>query len=60
MMNRTEFLNKAIRFLLFGLLALIAVLTGSRAVTGNDCSACPGKGICRGDTDCTIFLSEKK
>jgi hypothetical protein len=59
-MNRTEFLKKAIRFLLFGLLTLIAFLTGGRAVAGSDCSACPGKGICKGETDCSIFLSEQK
>jgi hypothetical protein len=59
-MNRTEFLKKAIRFILFGVLALIAVLTGGRAVIGNECTACPGKGICRGESDCSIFLSDRK
>ncbi|HAM10429.1 MAG: hypothetical protein A2X05_01080 [Bacteroidetes bacterium GWE2_41_25] len=59
-MNRTVFLEKVIRFILFGVLALIAVLTGSRAVIGNECTACPGKGICRGESDCSIFLSDRK
>jgi len=59
-MNRTEFLKIVIRYLLFGLLAIIAVITGSRAVTGNECTACPGKGICRGESDCSTFLSDQK
>jgi hypothetical protein len=57
-MNRNEFVKKVVRYLLFGLLAGIALLTGSRIVTGSDCSSCPGKGICQGETDCSIYLSE--
>jgi hypothetical protein len=59
-MNRIEFLKKVIRYLLFGLLAVIVALTGSRTVVGSDCSSCPGKGICSGESDCSTFLSEKK
>jgi hypothetical protein len=57
-MKRVEFINKAIRYLLFGLLAGIALLTGGRALTGSDCSSCPGKGICTGESDCSTYLSE--
>jgi hypothetical protein len=57
-MDRTEFLKKFMRYLLFGLLALVAAIGGSRAVSGADCSACPGKGICRGESDCSKFLDE--
>jgi hypothetical protein len=57
-MNRNEFLNKVIRYLLFGLLAIAALITGSKVVSGADCSSCPGKGICAGETDCSKFLSE--
>jgi hypothetical protein len=57
-MYRTEFLKKVIWYLLFGLLACIAVITGSRVVTGASCSSCPGKGICKGESDCSTFLSE--
>jgi hypothetical protein len=57
-MNRIEFVKKVVRYLLFGFIAGIAFLTGSRVVTGSDCSSCPGKGICRGETDCSIYLSE--
>jgi hypothetical protein len=58
-MSRTDFLNKIIRYLLFGLLAAIIAVTGKKAISGNDCSACPGKGICSGNTDCSTFLSAK-
>lgn len=58
-MNRSDFVKKVIRYLLFGVLAVAAVITGSRVVTGADCSSCPGKGICLGETDCSTFLSEK-
>jgi hypothetical protein len=57
-MKRSEFVKKVIRYLLFGLLALVAVVTGSKAVTGSDCSSCPGKGICAGESDCSTFLSD--
>jgi hypothetical protein len=57
-MNRNDFVKKVVRYLLFGLLAGIALLTGSRVVTASDCSSCPGKGICKGDTDCSTYLSE--
>jgi len=58
-MNRNEFLQKVIRYLLFGFIAAVIALTGRRAVISNDCSACPGKGICSGETDCNTFLSQK-
>jgi hypothetical protein len=57
-MNRIEFIKKVIRYLLFGFLAGIALLTGHRIVTGANCSSCPGKGICSGETDCSTYLSE--
>lgn len=58
-MNRIEFVKKVIRFMLFALLGGIALLTGSRIATGTDCSSCPGKGICVGESDCSTFLSDK-
>jgi hypothetical protein len=58
-MNRIEFVKKIIRYLLFGLLGGIAFLTGSRIAAGSDCSSCPGKGICVGESDCSTFLSDK-
>jgi hypothetical protein len=56
-MNRKNFIFKVIRYLLFGALAGIAFFTGSKVVTGSDCKACPGKGICKGESDCSIFLT---
>jgi hypothetical protein len=55
-MNRTDFIKTAFRYLLFSLLALIAIVTGSKAVLASDCSSCPGKGICKGDIDCDKYL----
>jgi hypothetical protein len=57
-MNRSDFVYKLLRLLLFGALAGIAIITGSRAVTGSDCKTCPGNGICKGESDCSIFLTE--
>jgi hypothetical protein len=44
--------------LLFGLLVLVAVVTGSKVVAGTNCSSCPGKGICAGESDCSKFLND--
>jgi hypothetical protein len=54
-MNRTDFLHKMTRYLLFAVLALAAFLLGGKAVYGSDCSACPGKGVCAGTTDCSKY-----
>lgn len=58
-MNRDKFIKKFIRFLLFGLLALIAVAMGNRIVGNSDCNSCPGKGLCSGEQDCFKYLSRK-
>jgi len=57
-MDRIDFIRKLIRYLLFGLLALMAAVTGSKVVASSDCSNCPGKGICAGESDCSTFLKE--
>jgi hypothetical protein len=54
-MTRNEFFKKLIRFGLLVILSLIVFALGSRVVTGNDCSACPGKGICNGEKDCNKY-----
>jgi hypothetical protein len=54
-LTRTEFLKKAIRGLLIAFLAFLALTLGSKAVKGNDCSSCPGNGICKGETDCSKY-----
>ena len=53
--SRLQFLDKLIRGLLVAFLAFLALTLGSNAVKGNDCSSCPGKGICKGETDCDKY-----
>ena len=57
-MNRFDFIRKLMRYLLLGLIALIVFALGKKVITGNDCSVCAGKGICRGETDCGKFNNE--
>jgi hypothetical protein len=54
-MKRGEFIRKLIRYGLLALLTLIVFALGNRVVTGNDCSACRGNGICGGKTDCNKY-----
>jgi hypothetical protein len=54
-MNRNTFLKRIVQLVLFGILAVIAILLGNRAVSGDDCSSCSGKGICNGEIDCSKF-----
>lgn len=54
-MTRPDFLKKLARSLLIAFLAFLALSLGSKAVRGNDCSACRGKGICDGDIDCVKY-----
>ncbi len=45
--TRGEFVRGLIRILMISVLAIIAVSLGTRAVTvEQDCSGCPGKGVC--------------
>jgi hypothetical protein len=57
-MKRKDFIRKIIQYLLFGILAGIAIFLGSRAVSGTKCSSCPGKDICSGEKDCSKYLNE--
>jgi hypothetical protein len=57
-MTRIEFFKKIIRLGLLAILALIVFVLGNRVVTGQDCSSCPGKGICSGETDCDNYKKE--
>jgi hypothetical protein len=57
-MNRGEFLRRMIRYLLLLLIGVVAVIAGSKAVSANTCSSCPGKGICGGESDCSKYLPE--
>jgi hypothetical protein len=53
--TRPEFLKKLARSILLAFLAFLALSLGSRTVSGKDCSTCPGKGLCKGDTDCSKY-----
>ena len=55
-MSRTDFFKVLIRYLLLGLIAVIAITLGRKAVKGDNCSACPGNGICKGAGDCSEYL----
>lgn len=54
-MSRNDFFKKLGRYILLMLIALIVISLGKRITGGNDCSACPGKGICNGKTDCNKY-----
>jgi hypothetical protein len=58
-MRRVDFLTRLGQLFLLSVLALTAVLLGRRAVNGNTCNSCPGKGICSDLSDCSTFLSLK-
>jgi len=58
--TRAVFLNEIIRIMMASLLAFIAISLGKRISNTNDCSNCPGLGICKGEADCGKFLAEKK
>jgi hypothetical protein len=57
-MNRKDFFRNLIRFMLLGLLSGIAVILGKKVITGTNCEVCPGSGICKGESDCSKFLSD--
>jgi hypothetical protein len=58
-MSRLDFFRKIIRYLLLMLLGIITIFLANRVVSGNDCSACPGNGICKGESDCSKFFVSK-
>jgi hypothetical protein len=54
-MSRFDFLRKTGRYILLMLIVVIAVALGKKVVSGNNCSVCPGNGICKGETDCRNY-----
>lgn len=54
-MPRNEFLKKVIQAGLLLILALISLALGGKVVTGNNCTGCPSKAVCRGESSCEIF-----
>jgi hypothetical protein len=57
-LNRKDFFIKVARILLASILAVIAIALGSKVAMGNDCSKCPGNGVCSGEADCEKYLSK--
>jgi len=58
--TRKEFLNKLLRIMLITVLAVIAFLLGDRVSSGQNCSECAGRGFCKGESDCSNYLSGAK
>jgi hypothetical protein len=58
-MRRNDFIKRLIQLALLGILTLVAVLLGGKTVKEDDCYVCPGKGICRGENDCSIYKINK-
>jgi hypothetical protein len=54
-MARSEFIKMVIRAGLLLILVLVSVVLGKRVVSGNDCSGCPGSGVCKGISDCDSY-----
>jgi hypothetical protein len=59
MIDRKEFLNRFARMMLLALLGALSVILGRKAVSGTDCSSCPGKGICLGESDCSTYNNKR-
>ncbi len=53
--TRDVFLKKVIRIGLLALLSIISFALAGKIALGNNCSVCPGKGICNGKTDCNKY-----
>ena len=59
-MYRAEFVRKFIRLIMISVLALIAIMLGTRVVSGANCSVCPGSGICNGLSDCNNYSGNEQ
>jgi vancomycin permeability regulator SanA len=55
MMRRDIFIRRLMRYALLLIMAVLVMILGRKVVIGQDCSACPGKGICNGKTDCNKY-----
>lgn len=54
--SRNNFLNKSGRMALLFMLALIVFILGGRIAGSSSCNQCPGRGLCKGEDDCTKYL----
>jgi len=60
LVHRKDFIVIIIRTGLLFLLGAVTFFLSGRISKANNCGSCPGNGICKGETDCSIFLSENK
>ena len=54
-MTRGAFFKRLMQVTILAVLSLVVFMLGNKVVTGKDCDACPGKGICNGETDCENY-----
>jgi len=54
-MERINFIKRLTRYIILFLMLIIVAVLGNKIVTGKDCSACPGNGICNGETECDNY-----
>ena len=54
-MGRNDFIKRLVRYFILFLMTIIVVALGNKIVSGKDCSVCPGKGICNGESDCDKY-----
>jgi hypothetical protein len=55
MMRRDIFIRKLMRYVLLIIMVVLIMILGRKVVIGQNCSACPGNGICNGKTDCNKY-----
>ncbi len=58
--SRNNFLKKIGRVILLSVLAAIVLIIGGRIASGSSCDNCPGRGLCKGDNDCSNYLPGRK
>ncbi|MFZ0281838.1 MAG: hypothetical protein WAL29_09325 [Bacteroidales bacterium] len=54
-MTRNEFFKKLMQAGLLLILSLISLALGGKIVSGNSCTGCPSKSVCKGDSYCEIL-----
>jgi hypothetical protein len=56
-MTRNDFIKKLIQAGLLAFLTFTVFALRKRVVSGENCSGCPGAGICSGKNECGKYLS---
>jgi hypothetical protein len=58
--SRTIFINRIVRILMVMILAFVAMMLGSKVVSGKDCSSCQARNMCNGETECIKFSGKNR